>query len=174
TPRAARGRRCRGRGGTAACRARPDRRGRARCPRGPGSWARGSASGSRPARETRRARAMRGRTGEPSASRRAFKGDTRGALGLTRGGLRITIAKEKRNTGSPAREPMYVELHASSAFSFLRGSSLPEELVARAAALGYAAVALVDRDGVAGAPRFYKAARAAGGPPLVGVEFSLA
>jgi error-prone DNA polymerase len=68
---------------------------------------------------------------------------------------------------------MYVELHAASAFSFLRGSSLPEELVARAAALGYSAVALVDRDGVAGAPRFFKAARAAGLRPLVGIEFSL-
>ena len=44
---------------------------------------------------------------------------------------------------------MYVELHAASAFSFLRGSSLPEELVERAAELGYQALALVDRDGVA-------------------------
>src|SRR5262245_29476542 len=68
---------------------------------------------------------------------------------------------------------MYVELHASSAFSFLRASSLPETLVARAAELGYPAVALLDRDGVAGAPRFFKAARAAGIRPLVGAELSL-
>ena len=53
---------------------------------------------------------------------------------------------------------MYVELHASSAFSFLDGASLPEALVARAAALGYPAVALLDRDGVYGAPRFHLAA----------------
>jgi error-prone DNA polymerase len=50
---------------------------------------------------------------------------------------------------------MKVELHASSAFSFLRGSSSPEALVERAAELGYEAVALVDRDGVSGAPRFW-------------------
>jgi error-prone DNA polymerase len=69
--------------------------------------------------------------------------------------------------------PVYTELHAASAFSFLRGSSLPEDLVARAAELGYPALALVDRDGVSGAPRFYKAARAAGLRPLVGAELSL-
>ncbi len=69
---------------------------------------------------------------------------------------------------------MYVELHASSAFSFLRASSLPEDLVARAAALGYPALALLDRDGVSGAPRFFKAARAAGIRPLVGAELTLA
>jgi error-prone DNA polymerase len=68
---------------------------------------------------------------------------------------------------------MYVELHASSAFSFLRAASLPEDLVARAGALGYPAVALVDRDGVSGAPRFFKAARAAGIRPLVGAELTL-
>jgi error-prone DNA polymerase len=69
---------------------------------------------------------------------------------------------------------MYVELHASSAFSFLRASALPEDLVARAAALGYPAVALLDRDGVSGAPRFFKAAQAAGIRPLVGAELTLA
>src|SRR5262245_40391496 len=69
---------------------------------------------------------------------------------------------------------MYVELHASSAFSFLRGSSLPEDLVTRAAALGYPALALLARDGVSGAPRFFKAAQAAGIRPLVGAELTLA
>ena len=54
----------------------------------------------------------------------------------------------------------YVELHASSAFSFLDGASLPEALVDRAAELGYSALALLDRDGVYGAPRFHKAALA--------------
>ena len=53
----------------------------------------------------------------------------------------------------------FIELHASSAFSFLDGSSLPEALVARAAALGYPALALLDRDGVYGAPRFYASAQ---------------
>jgi error-prone DNA polymerase len=68
---------------------------------------------------------------------------------------------------------MPVELHAASAFSFLRSSSLPEALVERAASLGYSALALVDRDGLSGAPRFFKAARAAGIRPLVGAELSL-
>ncbi len=68
---------------------------------------------------------------------------------------------------------MPVELHAASAFSFLRSSSLPEALVERAASLGYTALALVDRDGLSGAPRFFRAARAAGIRPLVGAELSL-
>ena len=41
---------------------------------------------------------------------------------------------------------MFIELHALSAFSFLEAASLPETLVERAAALGYSALALVDRD----------------------------
>ncbi len=69
---------------------------------------------------------------------------------------------------------MYLELHAASAFSFLEGASLPEDLVARAASLGYEALALCDRDGVYGAPRFYQAARQAGLRALVGCDLSLA
>ncbi|MDE2691294.1 MAG: error-prone DNA polymerase [Acidobacteriota bacterium] len=68
------------------------------------------------------------------------------------------------------RPPPYAELHAASSFSFLRASSQPEDLVARAAALGLPAVALLDRNGVSGAPRFYKAAREAGIRALVGAE----
>jgi error-prone DNA polymerase len=68
---------------------------------------------------------------------------------------------------------MVVELHAASAFSFLRAASLPEEIAGRAAELGYRAVALVDRDGLCGAPRFHKAARAAGVRPIVGAELTL-
>ena len=56
----------------------------------------------------------------------------------------------------------YIELHTASAFSFLQGAALPEAIVDRAADLGYSAVALLDRDGVYGAPRFHKAATAAG------------
>jgi error-prone DNA polymerase len=69
---------------------------------------------------------------------------------------------------------VYPELHASSGFSFLRASSPPEELVARAAALGIPALALVDRDGLSGAPRFFQAAKEAGIRPLVGAEVTLA
>ena len=70
-------------------------------------------------------------------------------------------------------EPVFIELHASSAFSFLEAASLPEALVERAAALGYPALALVDRDGVYGAPRFYKAAKAAGIKAIVGCEITI-
>ena len=68
---------------------------------------------------------------------------------------------------------MYIELHASSAFSFLDGASLPEALVDRAAALGYPALALMDRDGVYGAPRFHLAARRAGIRALIGAELTI-
>jgi error-prone DNA polymerase len=68
---------------------------------------------------------------------------------------------------------VYVELHASSAFSFLQAASLPEALVDRAASLGYPALALLDRDGVYGAPRFHKAARAAGIQPIIGAELTV-
>ena len=68
---------------------------------------------------------------------------------------------------------MYIELHTSSAFSFLDGASLPETLVDRAAELGYPALALLDRDGVYGAPRFHKAALAAGIKPIVGCELTI-
>jgi error-prone DNA polymerase len=67
----------------------------------------------------------------------------------------------------------YVELHTSSAFSFLRGASLPETLVERAAAFGYSAIALLDRDGVYGAPRFHIAAKAAGIRALIGSELTI-
>src|SRR5215831_6726261 len=87
--------------------------------------------------------------------------------------------KEKlrqREFGAPAtrpRAPAYVELHAASAFSFLDGSSLPEDLVEEAARREIPAVALVDTNGVYGAPRFYKAAKVAGLRALVGAEVTL-
>jgi error-prone DNA polymerase len=68
---------------------------------------------------------------------------------------------------------LYIELHAASAFSFLDGASLPEALVARAAALGYPALALLDRDGLYGAPRFHLAARRAGIKAIIGAELTV-
>jgi error-prone DNA polymerase len=68
----------------------------------------------------------------------------------------------------------YVELRCRSAFSFLEGASLPEELVERAAELGLDTLALADRDGVYGAPRFWKAARSAGCRAIVGADVALA
>ncbi len=67
----------------------------------------------------------------------------------------------------------YVELRTASAFSFLDGASQPEDLIEQAAALDLPAVALIDRNGVYGAPRFYRAARAAGIRALVGAEIVL-
>jgi len=64
----------------------------------------------------------------------------------------------------------YVELHARSAFSFLRGASLPEELAGACAALDMPAMALTDRDGVYGSPRFHFAAKKAGIRAHVGAE----
>ncbi len=68
---------------------------------------------------------------------------------------------------------MYIELHSASAFSFLQGASLPEALVERAAALGYPAIALLDADGVYGAPRFHKAAKQAGLKAIIGAELTI-
>src|SRR5450432_4009913 len=67
----------------------------------------------------------------------------------------------------------YVELHACSAFSFLRGGSFPEHIAATAASLGMPAVALLDRNGVYGAQRFSVAARENGVRPIVGCELSM-
>ena len=64
----------------------------------------------------------------------------------------------------------YLELHARSAFSFLEGASLPEDLVDQVANFDQPAMALVDRGGVYGAPRFHMAAKKAGIRALIGAE----
>src|SRR5262249_60175988 len=67
----------------------------------------------------------------------------------------------------------YVELRTRSAFSFLEGAAAPEDMIDRAAALGHRALALGDRDGMYGQPRFHKAALEAGIKPIVGAELTL-
>src|SRR5207248_3160678 len=67
----------------------------------------------------------------------------------------------------------YVELHACSAFSFLRGGSFPEHLAEVAAELEMPAMALLDRNGVYGAQRFSVAAREHGVRPIIGCELSM-
>ena len=67
----------------------------------------------------------------------------------------------------------YVELHCHSAYSFLDGASQPEELAARAAELGYEALALTDHDGVYGSLEFAHAAKAFGVRPITGAEVTL-
>ena len=67
----------------------------------------------------------------------------------------------------------YVELHACSAFSFLRGGSFPEQLAESAAHLKMPAMALLDRNGVYGAQRFSVAAREKSVRPIVGAELTM-
>jgi len=66
--------------------------------------------------------------------------------------------------------PPYIELGVRSAFSFLEGSSAPEDLVERAAELGHGTLALADLHGVYGLPRFARAAREAGVRAIVGAR----
>jgi error-prone DNA polymerase len=67
----------------------------------------------------------------------------------------------------------YIELHACSAFSFLRGGSFPEQLAEVAAELEMPAMALLDRNGVYGAQRFSVAAREHNVRPIIGCELSM-
>jgi len=68
----------------------------------------------------------------------------------------------------------YTELHCHSAYSFLDGASLPEELAATALELGYRTLALTDHNGVHGSMEFAHAARGLGLRPIHGAELSLA
>lgn len=68
---------------------------------------------------------------------------------------------------------MYVELHCHSAFSFLDGTSLPEELALEAQTLGYDALALTDHNGVYGSMAFAQTARDIGLQAITGAELTL-
>ncbi len=74
---------------------------------------------------------------------------------------------------SPTPSIAYAELHALSNFSFQRSASQPEELVRRAHALGYRALAITDECSVAGLVRAHQAARALNFQLLLGAEFRL-
>jgi len=76
------------------------------------------------------------------------------------------------NFSSPCPPQPYVELHARSAFSFLQGASVPEDLVSACNDLGIPAMALLDRDGVYGAPRFHMAAKKTGMRAHIGSEIT--
>ena len=67
----------------------------------------------------------------------------------------------------------FIELHARSAFSFLRGSSSPEEMVSRAAELGMGQIAITDRDGVYGSARAHYKAKELGLRSIVGTELTM-
>src|SRR5689334_2724352 len=72
----------------------------------------------------------------------------------------------------PASPPpvRYVELHCKTNFSFLEGASHPDELVQTAARLGYAGMAVTDRNSLAGAARAHVAAKGAGLKFVIGAE----
>ena len=67
----------------------------------------------------------------------------------------------------------YIELHARSAFSFLEGASAPEELIAVCLEFDMPAMALLDRNGVYGAPRFHLSAKKNGIKAHIGAEISV-
>mgnify|MGYP002041224197 FL=1 len=69
--------------------------------------------------------------------------------------------------------PGYAELQCQSNFSFLQGASHPEELAARAAELGYAALALTDECSLAGVVRAHMEAKAQKLPLIIGATFQL-
>ncbi len=69
--------------------------------------------------------------------------------------------------------PAYAELHCVSNFTFLRGASHPQELVGRAQALGYTALAITDECSLAGVVRAHVAAKQCGLPLIVGAELRL-
>src|SRR6266850_6793102 len=67
----------------------------------------------------------------------------------------------------------YIELHARSAFSFLEGAATPEELIAGCLELEMPAMALLDRDGVYGAPRFHLTAEKNGIKAHIGAAITV-
>ncbi|HZT89088.1 MAG TPA: error-prone DNA polymerase [Stellaceae bacterium] len=86
--------------------------------------------------------------------------------------------KRARPTGGPTRRPAdvapgYAELQVTSNFSFLRGASHPDELVATAAVLGHEAIAITDRNSVAGIVRAHHAAKTVGIRLVVGCRLDL-
>src|SRR3954469_2280699 len=82
-------------------------------------------------------------------------------------------ARLQPGVAGPPPAMTYVELHCHSAYSFLDGASQPEELAARAAELGYPALALTDHDGVYGSLEFAHAAKHFGVRPITGAEVTL-
>lgn len=96
---------------------------------------------------------------------------------MTRERLRISnlIKAQLLNPQSKIRNFVmtYVELHARSAFSFLEGASVPEELVAACVDLELPAMALLDRDGVYGSPRFHLSAKKNGIKAHIGAEVTV-
>ena len=87
-----------------------------------------------------------------------------------------SMCRSWRGTPRPVTAPpqvRYVELHCKTNFSFLEGASHPNELVAQAASLGYAGMAVTDRNSLAGVVRAHVAAKEIGLKLLIGAEITL-
>ncbi|MGA3032354.1 MAG: error-prone DNA polymerase [Terracidiphilus sp.] len=82
-------------------------------------------------------------------------------------------ASSAPNCAQDDRANEYIELHATSAFSFLAGGSLPERLMERAKELEMPAMAIADRNGVYGAARFHTAAQGCGTKAHIGAEIAV-
>ncbi|HEX3067689.1 MAG TPA: PHP domain-containing protein, partial [Thermoanaerobaculia bacterium] len=91
---------------------------------------------------------------------------------VTAGVRKERVRKRAWQEVKPKARP-YAELRTASAFSFLDGASLPEDLIHNAAQKDIPAMALIDTNGVYGAPRFYGAAKKAGVRAIVGAEVVL-
>ncbi len=83
---------------------------------------------------------------------------------------RLLYDAQARRLHPHGQPPPYAELHCKSNFSFLRGASHPDELVAQAAHLEYTALAITDRHSLAGVVRAHAAAKAVGLKLLIGAE----
>src|SRR3954451_4937202 len=84
---------------------------------------------------------------------------------------RLHVPPPSRVSPPAATPPVrYVELHCKTNFSFLEGASHPDELVARAAQLGYAALAITDVNSLAGVVRAHAAAQQLDFKLLIGAE----
>jgi error-prone DNA polymerase len=84
------------------------------------------------------------------------------------------MVRSDRLTAPTAPTAVYAELHCHSAFSFLDGASLPEDLAAAAQSLGYRALALTDHNGLYGSMTFAQAAKPLGLQAITGAEVTLA
>ncbi|MYI34924.1 MAG: error-prone DNA polymerase [Acidimicrobiaceae bacterium] len=115
-------------------------------------------------------RRLSDRAGTPlwsNGNRRSDRASSNGA------GVVRSLPSERAGKGSGLPRMPYAELHARSRFSFMDGSSNPEELVAEAVRLELDALAITDRDGFYGVVRFAEAAEEVGLPTVFGAELTL-
>ena len=115
-------------------------------------------------------RRLSDRAGTPlwsNGNRRSDRAPSNGA------GVVRSLPSKRAGKGSGLPRMPYAELHARSRFSFMDGSSNPEELVSEAVRLELDALAITDRDGFYGVVRFAEAAEEVGLPTVFGAELTL-